>query len=618
MRKNNKGKLPRVFWAVNVSNLFERGAYYGMLAVFSYHLVYNVGIESWTVGILSAISMALINFLPLVSTALASKFGFKKLLLFSYITLGLGYVALGFGYSLVLIVLAVVIMGTGSGFEKALIAASISHSSDEKNRDYAFNIYYWVINIGSFSIPFIITFLFVPAEYGSVFFLMALFIVCSFLVILLSYKNPVQPNPSISALQAAKGLKVIFTDPKFAYFLLIFSGCWFMLFTRHPFMSVFMTDFKLMPAWFIPLLAAINPGTIITLGQVWAFIIKDRKVDSLKMLIAGVIIVSLGFLIAGFSMNPILLVVGIIVLSFGELVSYPAFLSYVSKIPPKDKRSIYMGYSFLPLAIAGPLASIVGGFLYFYIAENMGMGRLFWGIIACIGLVSASAFLHYDRHYNPRKKETRKKKALFKDITRSVLISKSSANIPLLMIPVVLLIGLSLGADPIYRGALAEKEMPHDIIYDETIWEQHEKFVVYQGDLHETERQSWDILLPDEAKLNSIDMVLSWTDEPDMRRIRRFKNTGDTFAARILLNDIVVSQDRRTNDHGQGGRISLSYDVGVLDISQECTATIEIELVECGDFYPVFGLGLLSLEDASNSYKLSTVVTYTTPVLKKG
>ena len=216
-----KSKLPREFWAVNASNLFERGAYYGMLAVFSYHLVYNVGIESWMVGILTGVSMGLINFLPLISTAIASKYGFKKILLFSYITLAAGYLILGFGYSFVLIFLAVIIMGLGSGFEKALIAASISHSSDEKNRDYAFNIYYWVINLGAFFIPLSITFLFLPENYGSVFFLMALFIICSFLIIILSYKNPVKPDPSIPIFEAVKNLKVIFKDPKFAYFLII-------------------------------------------------------------------------------------------------------------------------------------------------------------------------------------------------------------------------------------------------------------------------------------------------------------------------------------------------------------------------------------------------------------
>lgn len=64
MGKKIKNKLPREFWAVNVSNLFERGAYYGMLAVFSYHLIYNVGIESWMVGILTGISMGRLDYWP--------------------------------------------------------------------------------------------------------------------------------------------------------------------------------------------------------------------------------------------------------------------------------------------------------------------------------------------------------------------------------------------------------------------------------------------------------------------------------------------------------------------------------------------------------------------------
>jgi MFS family permease len=589
-----KTKLPREFWAVNASNLFERGAYYGMLAVFSYHLIYNVGIESWLVGILTGISMGLINFLPLISSALASKYGFKKLLLFSYITLGVGYVVLGFGYTFALIFLAVIIMSTGSGFEKALIAASISHSSDKKNHVYAFNIYYWVINIGAFFVPLSLTFLFVPANYGSVFFLMALFILCSFLIILLSYKNPIEPDPSIPALKAVKGLKVIFKDPRFVYVLIIFAGCWFMLYMRKPFMPVFMTDFRILPAWFIPVLAALNPGTIITVGQVWAYIIKDRKIDSLKMLIAGVIIVSLGFLIAGFSLNPAIFIAGITILSFGELVSYPAFLSYVSKIPPKDKRSIYMGYSFIPLAIAGVSAPIVGGFLYYSIAENMAMGRLFWAIVASIGLVSASAFIHYDRRYNKKKK----------------IMSKVSANIPVLFIPVILIIGFSFGPDPIYRGVLAQEDIQDDII-EEITWTYLNKTYTYDGQLDEAESISYD-LSSDISFIDKIALKLSWSDEKDIRRLRRFENKGDTFSAKIRIYDKVVESSRCKNMHGEVGIINLRYDSDGFTDELSCNANVEIELVKCGDYYPVFGINLISIKDSSNKFNLEIVVTYMT------
>ena len=615
MSRNKKSKLPQEFWAVNASNLFERGAYYGMLAVFSYHLIYNVGLESWTVGILTGISMGMINFLPLISTALASKYGFKKLLLFSYVTLAVGYVVLGFGYSLALIALSVVIMGTGSGFEKALIAASISHSSDEKNRDYAFNVYYWVINFGAFLIPLSLTFLFVPEGYGGVFFLMAAFIIGSFLIILLAYKNPVKPDPSISAFKAVKNLKVIFEDRKFVLVLLIFSGCWFMLYTRKPFMPVFMTDFNILPTWFIPIIAALNPGTIITLGQVWAYIIKDRNINSLKLLIAGIIIISLGFIIAGFSMNPVLFLFGLIVLSFGELVSYPAFLSYVSKIPPEDKRSIYMGYSFLPLAIAGVTAPIAGGFLYYTIAEGMGMGRLFWGIVASIGLISASAFLHYDKHYNSKKKGKIFGNGLF-NFFRTRIDSKILPNIPLFFIPLILILGLSFGADPIYRGVLAEEE---EIITeeDEKKWNEVSEQFSFQGMLQEGKKVDWNLLIPDEAYILSVDLDLRWVDEPDIRRIRRFENTEDTFSLKLLINDSEMVQSSEAKEYDGASRIHLSYESETKDIIQWGNGKVEIELVECGDFYPRFGLGLLSIDDTSNSYEIQIDVTYNVPTMKK-
>lgn len=588
-----KSKLPREFWAVNASNLFERGAYYGMLAVFSYHLVYNVGIESWMVGILTGISMGLINFLPLISTALASKYGFKKILLLSYIILAVGYLVLGFGYTFILIFLAVIIMGLGSGFEKALIAASISYSSVEKNRDYAFNIYYWVVNIGAFLIPLSITFLFLPENYGSVFFLMALFIVCSFLIIFLSYKNPVKPDPSIPVLEAVKNLKVIFKDPKFAYVLMIFSGCWFMLYTRKPFTPIFMTDFRILPAWFIPILAALNPGTIITLGQVWAYIIKDRDIDSLKMLIAGVFIISAGFMIIGISLNPAVFIAGIIIVSFGELVSYPAFLSYVSKIPSKDKRSIYMGYSFLPLAIAGITAPIVGGFLYFYIAENMAMGRLFWAIVASIGLISASAFIHYDLHFNKKKRKIK---------------SRISANVPILLIPIILIFAFSLGPEPIYRGILSEEDLPDDVI-DEKNWTYINKTYLFDGQLDEGELISYDISY-EKMFIDQITLNLSWSDEKDIRRLRRFENRGDTFSAKIIVDEKLVDMDRFTNIHDNSGIINIKYYSNIFNEDQILNARVEIELIDSGDYYPVFGIDLISIEDSSNTYDLEVVVKY--------
>lgn len=606
-QKTKNNKLPREFWSVNFSNLFERGAYYGMAAVAAYHFNTNVGIPSWIVGIYLTISMVMINFLPLISTALASKYGFKKILLASYTTLFFGYIFLGLGYTIVLVGLAYIVMGLGSGFEKALIAASISHSSTEKNRVFAFNVYYWVINTGAFAIPLSLTFFFAPEAYGGVFFLMALFVACSFLIILLSYRNPVKPDPSVPAFKAVKGLKVIFNDPKFAIVLIIFSGCWFMLYTRMALIPMYVPFFGILSAEWIPVLAAINPLSIIIISPFWSSFIKNKKIDSLKLLISGIIFVSLGFLIIGFSLNPIFLIAGIVVLSFGELVSYPAFLTYVSKIPPKEKRSIYMGYSFLPLAIAGATGPMVGGFLYYYFAEGLNMGAIVWSVIGCVGLVSASALMHYDRIYNKKKETKSKKSGQLKTKKAFALKSKITASIPILIIPFIIIVASTV----VYEKA-DDILIPDDALEDE--WVTNQKVFIYSGELQERESKQWDISIEKEGVIDSIDVYLLWEDEPDFRRIRRFKNTGDTFTARIILDSTVVKQDTDTNKHNQLGNIRLSYNQEEFLDNGFSQALVEIELVECGDYYPYFGLGLISIEDTSNTYDLSIVVNYSVKI----
>lgn len=607
MKKKNASKLPREFWAVNVSNLFERGAYYGMAAVAAYHFNTNVGIPSWIVGIFLTVSMVMINFLPLISTALASKYGFKKILLTSYATLIAGYIFLGLGHTIVLVGLAYVVMGLGSGFEKALIAASISHSSNEKNRVFAFNVYYWVINTGAFAIPLSLTFLFAPAAYGGVFFLMSLFVACSFLIILLSYKNPVKPDPSVPAFKAVKGLKIIFKDPKFALVLLIFSGCWFMLYTRMALIPMYVPFFGILSAGWIPVLAALNPLSIIIISPIWSTFIKKRKVNALKLLIIGILFISLGFLMVGFTLKPLFLIAGIVVLSFGELVSYPAFLTYVSKIPPKEKRSIYMGYSFLPLAIAGATGPMVGGFLYHYFAEGLNMGAFVWSVIACVGLVSASAFMHYDRKYNKKKPATSKRQTILKRMFTSTASSKLTASLPLFAIPFILLMASTI----VYE--ITEEPFYVDEIVEVT-WVIKTRSSSYSGILDEAQSVSWSISPAEGEYIKRIRLDLSWEDEPDIRRIRMFENTGDTFKARILHNNTIVRQARLTNEHGQMGHITLIYDLKKDVDATNLSSIVEIILLECGDFYPRRGLGLMSIEDTSNMYTVDITITYIIPI----
>jgi hypothetical protein len=177
------------------------------------------------------------------------------------------------------------------------------------------------------------------------------------------------------------------------------------------------------------------------------------------------------------------------------------------------------------------------------------------------------------------------------------------------MIPVILILGFSFGPDTFYRGALSEEGVADNII-DENILVSLNKSFSFNGELDETESVSFDISPSNLSYIDQIALKLSWTDESDIKRFRRFENTGDTFSAKIIIDNKVVDKYRITNMPDQSGKINLRYDAAGFTNIIGCNVNVEIELVNCGDFYPVFGLGLISIEDSSNVFNLEIVVIY--------
>ena len=63
----------RSLWVVNSMELFERGAYYGTMAVLAYHLETRLGFSGIKIGVITALLFACAYFFPMVAAALAEK-----------------------------------------------------------------------------------------------------------------------------------------------------------------------------------------------------------------------------------------------------------------------------------------------------------------------------------------------------------------------------------------------------------------------------------------------------------------------------------------------------------------------------------------------------------------
>jgi dipeptide/tripeptide permease len=160
-------KFPKVFWTANVTELFERAAYYSMA---SFVVIYlgQLGFGAYWPSNLNSVLWTLVYFLPILSGTIADQVGFRRSLLVAFLLLAAGYFLMGVpvwfaggelaptvakeftakpGFVAVVVV-AIVLIGMGGSVIKPCISGTVQKTSGTM-ATLGFAIFYMVINIGS-------------------------------------------------------------------------------------------------------------------------------------------------------------------------------------------------------------------------------------------------------------------------------------------------------------------------------------------------------------------------------------------------------------------------------------------------------------------------------------
>ena len=95
-KKSGFRSFPRNFWTVITMEFFERGSYYGVMSVLSVYLVLStkhggLGFSKESVGVIKSTITPLLYLLPIISGAVADRYGYKKTLTFAFIVMSAGY-----------------------------------------------------------------------------------------------------------------------------------------------------------------------------------------------------------------------------------------------------------------------------------------------------------------------------------------------------------------------------------------------------------------------------------------------------------------------------------------------------------------------------------------------
>jgi dipeptide/tripeptide permease len=377
--------FPRTFWVANTLELLERAAYYGLNSVLAGYLTLEVakgglGFSVQAVGFLQGIVFAVTYVLPILGGALADRYGYRRMLMLAASLLATGYFAAGHTPRYGLVFVSLLVMATGAGLFKPIVSGTIARTTSEKNSSVGFGIYYWMINLGAFIAPLLVT-VFKGFSWRTVFIASSAYCAAMLLPAAFLYEEPPRPASRKRLLDVLGGAVEVLQDARFMLTIVVYSGFWILYFQNFGTVLYYLRDVvDKEPVnaavtgllWRIGLhvdfrfdiehVTAINAGAIILLQVLISRVVQKRA--ALPTMVTGMLIGALGYLLLSTSRSPWVFCAGVIVFAIGEMTAHPKYYSLVGLIAPEDRKAVYMGYAALYGVFGSLLGSNIGAFLW--------------------------------------------------------------------------------------------------------------------------------------------------------------------------------------------------------------------------------------------------------------
>jgi dipeptide/tripeptide permease len=401
-------KFPRTFWIGNTLELFERWAWYGFFMLFANYLTGSSdmgGLEfsQSQKGLLMGVGTGILYFLPVLTGAIADRYGYKRVLLLSFVIYASAFVLLPLFSSYPAVFLMYLYLAVGAALFKPVIQATVAKTTTAETASIGFGIFYMIVNIGAFFGP-MVTLLFKSSSH-LVFYISAGIISLN-LLLLPFYKEPGRDEGKGARRESTlrqsfgeifRNMGSILKDTKFLVFLLIVAGFWAMyhqlFFTLPVFVSQWVDTGVLYDFFhrYLPFVsehyspaAGVMEAEFITNMDAFYIILFQVLVSGLVMrmrplrsMMSGFLVCSIGIALTFASQNVLFTLAALLIFGLGEMAGSPKIQEYIGRIAPADKKALYMGYSFIPVFLGNLLAGVISGNVYQAMSDKVVIARQF-------------------------------------------------------------------------------------------------------------------------------------------------------------------------------------------------------------------------------------------------
>ena len=440
----------RPFWVANITEIFERLAYYGAFASLALYLQEQLNFSTEQTGTLTGIFGGMVWFLAIFGGAAADRLGFRRALSVAYLILGGSYFLIGsIGASWLAPVRNAVPLGLfvgvilmlpalGISLVKPCVVGTTARASKENVRSIGYSIYYTMVNVGGALGPLFASWAHRNLGVQNVYRVVALGVFAMFFVVILFFCEPHKagdaPPPSIATvaknfcvvlgkyrlvlpvLLAALVLRIgLWVQPawsvpwwtwivfvvvalagisRFMWFLVIFTGYWIVFWQQYISLPGFIHGYINAKAD-VELILVVDGLSVICLTLLVNFL--TRKIPAFPAVILGTVITSLSWVILAFRPTIWGAVFSLFVLAIGEIIQAPRYYEYISRLAPPGQQGTYMGFAFVPIGIGSLIGGPFGGFLLHHFGEVQHRPAMIWWTITGVGLATAAGLWVYDK-----------------------------------------------------------------------------------------------------------------------------------------------------------------------------------------------------------------------------
>jgi proton-dependent oligopeptide transporter, POT family len=404
----------RPFWIANISEIFERLAYYGAFSSLALYLQEKLSFSTQQTGTLTGFFGGMVWFLAIFGGAVADRLGFRRALSLAYLVLAGAYFLIGsVGASwiaplrdavpLTLFVGCILILpALGVAMVKPCVVGTTARASKENVRSVGYSIYYTMVNFGGAAGPYVADWAHQHLGLEKVFRVSAASVFAMFFLVLFFFREPKRTAeeelPTVG--QTLRNFLVVVSNPKFMLFLLIFTGYWVVFWQQYISLPGYIHGY-IDPNARVERILITDPAAVICLTLLVNYL--TRKVPAFRAIILGTLISALSWLVLAFHPAVWTCYAAIFVLAIGEIVHQPRYYEYISRLAPPGQQGTYMGFAFLPLGIGSLIGGWFGGRVMHQFGEVEHQPERAWWVITGVGVLTALLLFIYDRVVKPSK-----------------------------------------------------------------------------------------------------------------------------------------------------------------------------------------------------------------------